>query len=250
MKKLVKILLIFSLILGVATNAKFVSATSKYNSTVNTKIVNVREKASSHAKKVGTLKKGTKITVYSKSKTGWSQIKYKSKKAYVPTKDLKFTKDKKKTSYLSDKSKVYYYRQDGGTWYEKYSGKSFNGYSLWYGYYGGQKNPGFIVKEDSTGLYRNELTLSKKLTKWYPVLKYPIKVGNSWSYKMNGLTWSYKITAINKTIKTKAGTFKNVVEVTDINGIKDYYAPNVGLIKVHADESTGWATELDKIKKR
>ncbi|MBS4178180.1 SH3 domain-containing protein [Lederbergia citrea] len=61
-------------------------------------VLNVREKALSNSKKVGTLKKGAKVTVYSKSKSGWSEIRFKSKKAYVSTKYLKFSAPVKKTS--------------------------------------------------------------------------------------------------------------------------------------------------------
>ncbi|MFX4306577.1 SH3 domain-containing protein [Exiguobacterium sp. A1_3_1] len=45
--------------------------------------LNVREKASTKSKKVGSLKLGSKVKVYSKTKSGWSKIDYKQKKAYV-----------------------------------------------------------------------------------------------------------------------------------------------------------------------
>lgn len=79
-------------------------------------------------------------------------------------------------------------------------------------------------------------------------IKYPIKVGQSWTVGYEGDTTKLKITSTNKTVKTPAGTFKKVVEVTDNEGYKDYYAPKVGLIKVTFKGST--ITQLIKIKNK
>ncbi|WP_228548358.1 SH3 domain-containing protein [Sporosarcina obsidiansis] len=68
-----------------------IAAGKTESATVTTDILNVREKPSTSSKKVGTLKKGNKVTVYSKTKDGWTQIQYKKKKAYVSTKYLKFS---------------------------------------------------------------------------------------------------------------------------------------------------------------
>ena len=64
------------------------------------------------------------------------------------------------------------------------------------------------------------------------MLKYPVKVGQTWSVGYQGFVHTYKITSTTKTITTQAGTFRNVIEVTADDGGVDYYAPNVGLIKV------------------
>lgn len=94
MNRVLKWIIAFALVLGVLLpNSVAVDAASKkYSATVTVKTLNVREKPSTKSKKVGTLKKGAKVTVYSKTKSGWSEIRYKKKKAYVATKYLKFSK--------------------------------------------------------------------------------------------------------------------------------------------------------------
>lgn len=94
MNRVLKWIIAFALGLGVVlpNSVTADAATKKYSATVTVKNLNAREKPSSKSKKVGTLKKGTKVTVYSKTKSGWSEIRYKKKKAYVSTKYLKISK--------------------------------------------------------------------------------------------------------------------------------------------------------------
>ncbi|RFU61315.1 SH3 domain-containing protein [Peribacillus glennii] len=83
------------------------------SATVTAAKLNVRDKPSTakSTKILGTLKKGTKVVVYSKTSNGWSEIRYKGKKAYVSSK------------YLSSNSNehwignYYFERNDkGGKW--------------------------------------------------------------------------------------------------------------------------------------
>lgn len=67
-------------------------ASTTYSAVVNTDSLNVRAKASGSSEKLGSLKKGTKVTVYVKNKNGWATILYKNKKAYVTAKYLKYPK--------------------------------------------------------------------------------------------------------------------------------------------------------------
>lgn len=59
-----------------------VSAATTENATVNTKgsPLTVRSGPSTSYKKVGSLEKGKAVTVYSKTKSGWSEIRYNGKK--------------------------------------------------------------------------------------------------------------------------------------------------------------------------
>lgn len=52
----------------------------------------VRDNASPHARVVGSLPKYTVLYVYSTVSGGWSEIRYKNKKAYVPSSQLKTSK--------------------------------------------------------------------------------------------------------------------------------------------------------------
>lgn len=96
---MIKIALVFVLILSVLTPFSISTAeaaTKTYSATVNIKSGTsiVREKPSASSKKVGSLKKGMKVTVYVKKVNTWSEIRYKKKKAYVMTKYLKFSSSK------------------------------------------------------------------------------------------------------------------------------------------------------------
>ena len=73
----------FYSVLKVEASAGKISATTTTN-------LNVREKPSTTAKKLGTLKAGAKVEVHEKLKSGWSKITYNKKMAYVSTKYLNF----------------------------------------------------------------------------------------------------------------------------------------------------------------
>ncbi|MFJ7850796.1 SH3 domain-containing protein [Peribacillus sp. NPDC097206] len=97
MKNIFKIIIAFALILSIITPflTSFAEAATKtYSATVKADKLYVREKASTKSKKLGTLNKGKKVTVYVKNNNGWSTIKYKYKnkdrKAYVSAKYLKY----------------------------------------------------------------------------------------------------------------------------------------------------------------
>ena len=112
MKQLLKIIITCALILIIFTPGKIaVKASTTQSATVNTKGLNVRAKALTKSKKLGTLKKGSKVTVYAKTKSGWSEIRYKNKKAFVYSKYLTFIKKTAKApSYLMNKKKTYVYK--------------------------------------------------------------------------------------------------------------------------------------------
>jgi uncharacterized protein YraI len=73
-------------------------AAKTMTATVEVDKLNIRAKTSISATKLGSLTKGTKVTVYKKTASGWSQIKYNEKTAYVSTQYLTF-KSKKRVTY-------------------------------------------------------------------------------------------------------------------------------------------------------
>ncbi|MED1467619.1 SH3 domain-containing protein [Bacillus salipaludis] len=231
MKGFFKVFIVFALILGIVSNPAESHAATKYSATVDTKILNVREKATIHSKKMGSLKKGAKVTVFSKTKTGWSQISYKSKKGYVYTKYLKFAPTTSRSVYSRNKNKIYVYVNENAGIHitKKYRG-SASGWAVWNIYYESDKVGQEKLKEDGKGLYL------KQDNKVNTLLHYPVKVGKTWVDQFNGDTYTTKITSLAKTVKTDAGTFKNVMELTITNKKKTYlekayYAPKIGLIK-------------------
>ncbi|MGG3805204.1 hypothetical protein [Metabacillus fastidiosus] len=97
-----------------------------------------------------------------------------------------------------------------------------NGYNYWSTNITDMNVEGFGFGEEETkdGLYQEVVK----------IIGYPVKKGKSWK---DGDS-TYEIRAVNWTLKTPVGTFKNVVEVREtIKGYGYYtffYAPNVGLI--------------------
>lgn len=116
MKRLFKFMTILLAIFFILPHLPNASAASKTElAKVKVDILNVREKASAKSKKVGTLKKGAKVTVYTKTKTGWSEIRFNKKKGYVSTQYLDFTKPAVKvTSNKYNKLSVLKYPQIAG----------------------------------------------------------------------------------------------------------------------------------------
>lgn len=77
-------------------------------------------------------------------------------------------------------------------------------------------------------------------------LKYPVKVGTTWSgYGLSEID-AFKITGVNKTIKTPYKTFTNAVEVNE-KGYKHYYVKGVGHVKT-VDPTGKLVSELKSIR--
>lgn len=95
MKKSIFRLTMVTIAIALIASVFFVNSEAKAASVqtafVNVKTsLNVRNAPSEKATIIGSLKSGATVSVYSKTKSGWSEIRYKSKKAYVSTKYLKF----------------------------------------------------------------------------------------------------------------------------------------------------------------
>ncbi|SOB98789.1 hypothetical protein SAMN05880501_10298 [Ureibacillus xyleni] len=157
-------------------------------------------------------------------------------------------------SYMLNKKKVYTYKDYSinKTYEAKYDKKQHEEIAF---YELQSDGKGFTCytdykcySENKEGLYKVELDDNE-------LLKYPVKVNKTWETSYGE---TRKITAI-KTIKVKAGTYKNVVvvKVTKPEDKKaysiEYYAPNVGLILKEVNNSeTKYKTtkqlELIKVK--
>lgn len=66
------------------------NAQEKYSAIVTTDLLNVRAKATTNSKKIGTVKKGEILEVYEKDINGWAKIKYKDKTGFVSAAYLKY----------------------------------------------------------------------------------------------------------------------------------------------------------------
>lgn len=161
-------------------------------------------------------------------------------------------------SYLKDTRYAYEafdpFYCEKGTDIKKFVGKyrgttlPYAGSNMWEG----KENVRILEKETKDGLYEgnSQSGLSR-------MLAYPIKVGQTWKpYSFNKYI-TFTITSTNKTIKTPAGTFKNVVEVKSSMFNNEYnlyyYSSGVGLISqviVHKDNTKEKWYELRKILKK
>ena len=201
-------------------NSAEAAGTFKFVSVNNTV---VKEKPYSYGKKVGTLKSGTRVTVYNDTKNGWSEIRYKNKKAYVFSRHVHI-------SYHWNPSKVYGYEhiESGDFWIYKYLRKSNNGWDLWQeDGSGGVTN--FFMNEDHKGIH---YAYSGSTSGAYSTeLQYPLKVGKKWRMKDEDGYHTLTILSVTKTITTPAGTFKRVIAVKEGDYVY-YYAPNVGRILI------------------
>jgi hypothetical protein len=147
--------------------------------------------------------------------------------------------------YLKDPNKTYYYySKDIGHYYYYYPGEEYPDWNLWYVYEEDGDSYAVVESQDSRGYGfgypYSEITF---------VITNPIEVGHSWDIEYGyQILSSYEITATNMTVTTPAGTFENVIEVTEKDGWVGYYAPNVGIIKETVDGET--IVALTKIENR
>lgn len=188
-RKIVNFLLSFSLLsssfLGIITySGEQVEAATKVTYEVTTKL-NVRAGAGSNYKLLGTLKKGTKITVSSQTKNGWYKFNYKGKEAYVSGKYVK----KITTKTTSTKSTT---ASNTGNRY-KVTVNNLN------------------LRKGAGTKYKSVATVPKNIT-----VTLLSKKGN-WAYVQAG---NYKGWVSNKYLKKTTETYKSVglVEITEKNG--------------------------------
>ncbi|WP_309087175.1 SH3 domain-containing protein [Domibacillus sp.] len=228
-KVLLAFVLIISAVLAFQIPESKAASTKNGWVSISSGTLNVRSGPGTNYKSVGSLKNNAQVTVYSQTKSGWSEIRYNNKKAYVSSKYLRMY------SYLRDKTKLYTYESGGQRYTERFIGTE-EGWDKWTS--SGQI---YVYREDNRGLYAGWYD-SEFLTE----LVYPLKAGKEWTDIETERKW--KITALNGTLKTRAGTFKNVVTAKSQDGYTDYYALNVGLIKSVYKGETSY--ELIKLVKK
>lgn len=147
-------------------------------------------------------------------------------------------------SYKLDKKKVYTweYQDEGKRFTSKIMAatSSYDGPANWDLWTEMSENSSgyFITLENDDGLYEvtchyvgGVVCLDGPEAK-YQSLQYPLYVGGKWKTSTGGEhATTHNVQSINRTLKTRAGTFDHVVEVTDSDGWTYYYARDVGIIK-------------------
>ncbi|MFJ8260533.1 SH3 domain-containing protein [Rummeliibacillus sp. NPDC094406] len=198
------------------------------------KTIKIYEKASTKSNVMDSIKNDQGVVVLKNYNNGWSKVSLQFDTGYIQSKYLYSAKANTKNHYAMNTKKTYSYYspENNGSGFKSYSKATFKKlYSanktltnFWY----------FNSEPDANG--RMEYETSKGLYSGYKdigiaslAIKYPVKLNSSWK-GLDGQT--LKIVDTNKMVKTKAGTFNNVVVVKEGNGKNySYYAPKVGLIK-------------------
>ncbi|WP_338449577.1 S-layer homology domain-containing protein [Niallia oryzisoli] len=138
-------------------------------------------------------------------------------------------------SYLKDTSNIYqYHTNENGNISFVYADEDYPDWNLWNvnDEFGGSYQ--VAERQDEEG-YK----LGAPYSEYRLLLANPVEVGHAWDIEYGDeILASNEITATNLTLTTPAGTFKNVVEVTDQEDLVTYFAPNVGIIKAVRGEET------------
>lgn len=194
------------------------------------------------------INKNSGVLTTGKTKNGYSQIRYAFNYAYVKTSVLKSVKaNNSPNKYAWNTSGNYKFK-----WYstsDKFVSKPIfyknNSYDknlstrdFWL-YSNGNMTTGNNEFDTSKGLYSG----ASENGVFDLVVKYPVQKNKTWTVNNS----KYKILSTKATVKTSAGTFKNVVKVKSGNYIS-YYAPNKGLIKTEAKYNNKYSTDFVLIK--
>ncbi|WP_338449576.1 S-layer homology domain-containing protein [Niallia oryzisoli] len=138
-------------------------------------------------------------------------------------------------SYLKDTRNIYqYHSNENGNFSFVYAGEDYPDWNLWNvnDEFGGSYQ--VVERQDEEG-YK----LGAPYSEYRLMLANPIETGHTWDIEYGDeILASYEITATDLTLTTPAGTFLEVVEVTDQDGIVTYYSPKVGIIKAVNGEET------------
>ncbi|WLR51300.1 copper amine oxidase N-terminal domain-containing protein [Bacillus tianshenii] len=143
-------------------------------------------------------------------------------------------------SYLNDPTKIYVYQSmdghyGGETWMLMFE-RHERGAQIWKGIFSDTTYTYYFAEDKESlfiGFYESDGDIA---------IKYPAKVGQTWTTGYEGETSTNTIISTNATIKTPAGTFNNVVTVKDSDGYYSYYAPNVGRVATKRMTENGLAT--------
>lgn len=195
----------------------------------------LRTQPNKNAERLGTIKNHAKVTVLSSS-NGWSLVQAGKSKGYVYTSALSKNNPKAGAATVT-----------GGL-------TPVEGLVLTYSpaFYSDGKETYFAVKEDGfTNLYNKQSELYPPFPEFTYIenkdkllfgvassdniilhISYPLKQGG---YTIN-MPYDYKLKTLventTKTIKVKAGSFKNTIILREPDGSRFYLAKGVGVIKV------------------
>ncbi|WP_042351996.1 SH3 domain-containing protein [Bacillus massiliigorillae] len=89
--RMIALLLVAIMIIPIVSIQKTEAATLK-EATVDVPTATVKSAPNNNAKTVGTIKKSQKVKVYAQTQSGWAEIRFNKKKAYLSNKSIRFYK--------------------------------------------------------------------------------------------------------------------------------------------------------------
>lgn len=210
--------------------------------------VKIYRKASTKSRILDNVKNDQGVVVLKNFSNGWTKVSLQFTTGFIQSKYLISPTQNKNTPYAMNLNKTYSFYNPGnkGSGFKTYYKAKFKtSYAanktltnFWY-LNAEPDSYGKMEYETSKGLY----TGYKEIGIASLAVKYPVKINKTWT-GIDGQT--LKIVAKNKTVKTKTGTYKNVVVVKAGKGKNySYYAPYIGLIKQIQNGKT--ITELASI---
>lgn len=209
----------------------------------------LRSSPNQHAERLGTIKNHSKVTVLSSS-NGWSYVQAGKSKGYVYTSALSKHNPKAPTtvtgglspvhgliltyspSFIEDGKETFHVRKEGE--YTQLYNKNSPNYPHF---------PSFTYYESKNG-FGMGVSHSDFI---FVDVPYPLRQGTyttDWSYMAEK---KVLVESTTKTIKVKAGSFRNVVILRHPDGSREYLAKGVGIIK-STDVNGKAFTELAAVK--
>jgi len=210
-----------------------VSSLDKFRTVSNSKTVYIYRSPSATSKKLVKIPKNSAVIIVGPQSKGFSKIQFEFGFAYVKTSDLQKAKARNGTTYARNIQHNYRYElplNKGTSFKNTFTAKYMKTYAeskalknFWL-YKSEPDNKGIVEYDTAKGLYVGDtddgyLSLA---------VKYGAKKGATWKGQYGDTS---KVISTTATVKTAAGTYKNVTIVKS-NGESSYYAPNKGLIVV------------------
>lgn len=210
----------------------------------------LRDAPKQHTNIIAKIKSGSKVIVHSK-KEGWAFVDFKGMKGYIYASTLTMKKPTAKvqapviTKGLMPKANRSYTYEPSFESLEKTTYYASKNEAI--------ENSIELLESDYIGYTYiekpNELALGVAYSDvFFFSLSYPIKekrtiIDTDYSYDGTITTTKVYVQSTSTTLKTPAGTFKNVVVLAYPNGTKLYFAKDYGIIRI-ADLEDNILTEL------
>ncbi|WP_158232313.1 MULTISPECIES: SH3 domain-containing protein [unclassified Sporosarcina] len=251
MRKMIFVFMLVVLGFSNALSTETSAATKTTSMYVNAKNdIVLRAKPSQNAERMGTIKNHSKLTVFSSS-NGWSRVQAGKSKGFVytsalskknpnaaptsvngglsPVSGLTLTYE---PSFMEDTKETFITRRDGkSTYLFNTSKKSPFSYAE------------FVYYED-----KDRLMMGVAESDFIFVdAAFPLRQGKSFTGYNLEENYKVLVESTTKTIKVKAGSFRNVVILRYPNGSREYLAKGIGIIK-STDKNGKTYTELTAVK--